>query len=377
MKIERIEIYGTHLPYAGGSYSLSGGRVYTGFDATYARILTNTGLEGWGETTPFGATYIAADAATARAALDTLAPALIGQDPRGCEGIYATMDEVMSGQRHAKTALDVACWDIAGKAANLPAYMLLGGMQDADAPIPMISSIPTDTPDEMRRNIAQHRQAGFIGHSIKIGASESEGGPALDAERITKCLADRNQGEWFLADANGGMKPEQLKRLFALLPSGLDFVLEAPCASWAETKTIRHTCPYPMLLDELVQTEADIISLIKDDVADGVGLKISKQGGLTPSRKQRDIALAAGLVISVQETVGSEIAFAALLHLAAATPRSHLRCALDTRSMVAKSVAQFDAPIINGGALPPAVPGLGVAVNLEALGKPLAVYGAD
>ena len=45
--------------------------------------------------------------------------------------------------------------------------------------------------------------------------------------------------------------------------------------------------------------------------------------------------------------------------------------------MVAKSVAQFDAPIINGGALPPAVPGLGVAVNVEALGKPLAVYGAD
>ena len=79
-----------------------------------------------------------------------------------------------------------------------------------------------------------------------------------------------------------------------------------------------------MLLDELIETEADIISLIKHDVADGVGLKISKQGGLTPSRKQRDIALAAGLVI-VQE-IGSEIAFAALLHMAAATPRHSLRC---------------------------------------------------
>ena len=231
MKIARIEIYGTHLPYAGGSYGLSGGRSYTGFDATYARVITDTGLEGWGETTPFGATYIAADATTARAALDTLAPALIGQDPRACDAIYGAMDAVMRGQRHAKTALDVACWDIAGKAANLPVYTLLGGQQGMteNTPIPVISSIPTDTPDEMRRNIERHRQAGFIGHSIKIGAAEEDGGPALDAERISVCLADRRPGEWFLADANGGMRPEQLRRLFALLPDGLDFVVEAPC----------------------------------------------------------------------------------------------------------------------------------------------------
>ena len=379
MKIARIEIYGTHLPYAGGSYGLSGGRSYTGFDATYARVITDTGLEGWGETTPFGATYIAADATTARAALDTLAPALIGQDPRACDAIYGAMDAVMRGQRHAKTALDVACWDIAGKAANLPVYTLLGGQQAMaeNTPIPVISSIPTDTPDEMRRNIGRHRQAGFIGHSIKIGAAEEDGGPALDAERISVCLADRRPGEWFLADANGGMRPEQLRRLFALLPAGLDFVVEAPCASWAETMSIRKACPYPMLLDELIETEADIISLIKHDVADGVGLKISKQGGLTPSRKQRDIALAAGLVISVQETVGSEIAFAALLHMAAATPRHSLRCALDTRAMVSKSVAAFDAPIIQGGVTPPNLPGLGIKVDIKTMGAPLAVYGAS
>ena len=50
-------------------------------------------------------------------------------DPRACDAIYGAMDAVMRGQRHAKTALDVACWDIAGKAANLPVYTLLGGQQ--------------------------------------------------------------------------------------------------------------------------------------------------------------------------------------------------------------------------------------------------------
>ena len=46
-----------------------------------------------------------------------------------------------------------------------------------NTPIPVISSIPTDTPDEMRRNIGR-QTAGFIGHSIKIGAAEEDAGPA-------------------------------------------------------------------------------------------------------------------------------------------------------------------------------------------------------
>ncbi|MCT7655998.1 hypothetical protein MBH78_18065 [Oceanimonas sp. NS1] len=48
MKITRIELYQVDLPYAGGVYHLSGGREYRSFDATMVRILTDTGLEGWG-----------------------------------------------------------------------------------------------------------------------------------------------------------------------------------------------------------------------------------------------------------------------------------------------------------------------------------------
>lgn len=372
MKISRIEIYTADLPYAGGSYALSGGRVFTSFGATFARIITDTGLEGWGESTPFGATYIAADAMSVRSGLHQLAPALLGMDPRAHDVIYDKMDAVMTGQRHVKTALDVACWDIAGKAAGLPVYMLLGGLRSPH--IPVISSIPTDTPEAMRGHVQKMRDAGFTGHSIKIGASMADGGPALDAARIIACLDERQPGEWFLADANGGMQPEGLMRLFNLLPSGLDFVLEAPCASWADTMRLRPHCPYPILLDELIQTEADLIQAVSTNLADGVGLKISKQGGLTTSRRQRDIASAAGMVISVQETVGSEVAFAALLHMAAATPSHLLRCALDTRSMVSASVAKFDAPISNGGTTPPELPGLGIEIDRLALGAPVAVF---
>jgi L-alanine-DL-glutamate epimerase-like enolase superfamily enzyme len=62
MKIVRIELYQVHLPYSGSVYRLSGGREYTGFDSCITRVLTDNGIEGWGESTPFGSTYIAAHA---------------------------------------------------------------------------------------------------------------------------------------------------------------------------------------------------------------------------------------------------------------------------------------------------------------------------
>lgn len=373
MRISSIDVYQVDLPYSGGTYRLSQGRTFDSFDATIVRLTTECGLTGWGESTPFGASYIAAHARGVRAGLDELAPAVLGLDPRLFDRINDAMNRALLGHNHAKCPLDVACWDIAGKAAGLAVCDLLGGR--IEQPVPLISSIPSDTPEAMRAHVASMRQQGFIGHSVKIGASEAEGGPALDSERLTACLADRRPGEWFLADANGGMVPEQVLRLLNLLPDGLDFVLEAPCASWRETMSVRQRTSIPILLDELVQTDDDLMTAIAQDACDGVGLKISKQGGLTPSCRQRAIAQAAGLITSIQDTVGSEIAFAAVLHMAQSTPRNMLRCALDTRSMVEKPIAEFDAPVRKGGATSPNLPGLGVEPDMAKLGEPVAHYG--
>ena len=120
-----------------------------------------------------------------------------------------------------------------------------------------------------------------------------------------------------------------------------------------------------------MQTEADLIHAIANDTFDGVGLKVSKQGGITQMIRQRTIAAAAGLVMSIQDTVGSEISFAAILHIAQSTPPALLRCALDPRAMVDRSVAAFDAPVANGGAAAPQEPGLGVTPDLAVLGAPV------
>ena len=374
MKINKIELFELHLPYAQGSYALSGGRVYTGFDSVVTCLTADDGTEGWGESTPFGPNYIAAHARGARAGIEEIAPHLIGRDPRAVDRINDAMDEALLGHNHAKSALDLACWDLFGKSVNLPVCTLLGGATGDR--LPVISSIYAGTPEAMRARVAAHRDLGYLGHSIKVGASEVEGGPALDAERITAALADRRPGEYFIVDANGGLIPETALRMLRALPESLDFVLEAPCATWRETLSLRQRCNVPIILDELAQDDGDIAQLVAQDVADGVGLKISKAGGLTHARRHRDICRAAGLTVSVQDTVGSTLSAASIFHMGATVPRHLLRCVLDPRDMVTLQTGVFDAPIENGGVLPPDAPGLGVTVNRDLLGPTVATWEA-
>ncbi|MCA1184927.1 MULTISPECIES: mandelate racemase/muconate lactonizing enzyme family protein [unclassified Saccharopolyspora] len=373
MRIAKIDLYQVDLPYSGGVYALSGGRTYESFDASIVRITCDDGTEGWGESTPFGSTYVAAHAAGVRAGVAELAPALLGRDPRAVDRIGDVMDDVLVGHPHAKTPLDVACWDAFGKSVGLPVCALLGGSWDV--PMPMISSIHAGEPEEMRRRVADHRARGYRGHSIKIGALDGEGGPALDAERIAACLADRRAGEYFVVDANCGLLPETALRMIRLLPEGLDFTLEAPCATWRETASLRRRCPVPIVVDELAQADGDLAHLVAADVADGIGLKISKAGGLTPSRRHRDLCRAAGLTASVQDTVGSDIAFATILHLGATVPPRLLRCVLNCADMVTRRTADSGARIIGGRVLPGTAPGLGIEVDREVLGAPIASWG--
>jgi len=372
MRIAAIDVFQVDLPYSGGVYRLSGGREYTSFDATIVRLTADDGTEGWGESTPFGSNYIAAHALGVRAGIEELAPTLLGRDPRQVDRVNDLIDATLTGHHHVKSPIDVACWDLFGKSVGMPVCELLGG--STGDRLATISSIGNGTPEDMQRRVAEFRELGYRGHSIKIGAAAAEGGPALDAERVRACLADRQVGEFFLLDANGGMTPESALRLLALLPNEIDVVLEAPCATWRETKSLRQRCHLPIILDELVDDDASVIHAISEDVADGIGLKITKNGGLTKGRRHRDLCRAAGMTMSVQDTWGSEIAFAAIVHLAQTVPASLLRCVLDLRDVSPIVTAAFDAPVVDGGVRAPNEPGLGVHPDLAVLGEPVASW---
>ena len=101
-----------------GSYKWSGGNAVAVFDSTIVAISTDAGITGYGEVCPLGAAYLPAYAAGARTGIAELAPQLIGLDPTEVGVVHRLMNQRMRGHPYVKSAIDVACWDILGKACG-------------------------------------------------------------------------------------------------------------------------------------------------------------------------------------------------------------------------------------------------------------------
>lgn len=367
VKIARIDVYQVDLPYSGGVYHLSGGRTYKEFDGTIVKITTNTGIVGYGESTPFGATFIASHALGVRAGIAEIAPHLIGLDPRDVDRINDTMDAALVGHLHAKTAIDVACWDVFGKSVGLPVCKLLGGSTGAN--LSLMASLPVADAENTKKIVAEARAKGFTGYSVKIGEN-----PVSDAARIAAALSEKQENEYFSIDANSSMTVETSLRLLRLLPASLDFILESPCATNRETESLRRRTNVAILCDELLSDERSAIEIVANDAAEAFNLKISKVGGLTRARRIRDIAVAVGYSIVTQDCCGSDIAFAAIVHLAQTIPERHLRPVLDTRAMHIPKTADVDYDNGAGLVQAPNAPGLGLRPRLDVLGDAVASY---
>jgi D-galactarolactone cycloisomerase len=129
MKITAVETYWTQIPYdMGGTPASLSGINSQGMNTVWLRVMTDQGIDGWGEA--FGH----AAAAASLTVLNTqLAPAVLGQDARDIAGLRDRLGRAWhsSGRNgphvFALSALDIALWDIAGKAANQPLWRLLGG----------------------------------------------------------------------------------------------------------------------------------------------------------------------------------------------------------------------------------------------------------
>jgi D-galactarolactone cycloisomerase len=129
MRITSVETYWTQTPFdMGGKPAAMAGLNWQGMNTVWLRVRTDLGIDGWGEAFGHGT------AAGSLAILDTqLAPALLGQDARDIAGLRERLAKAFhlygcNGPHvFALSALDIALWDIAGKAANLPLWRLLGG----------------------------------------------------------------------------------------------------------------------------------------------------------------------------------------------------------------------------------------------------------
>ncbi len=118
--------------HAGGPFAVSGGRVSTEQDATVVRVETGDGLVGWGEQCVFTPSFLPGYGPSTRAVLEPLGRSILGADPRAVELVYARMDAAIRGSAYAKSALDIACWDLFGKATGRRVADLLGGARQEE-----------------------------------------------------------------------------------------------------------------------------------------------------------------------------------------------------------------------------------------------------
>jgi L-alanine-DL-glutamate epimerase-like enolase superfamily enzyme len=150
----------------------------------------------------------------------------------------------------------------------------------------------------------------------------------------------------------------------------LDVYIEQPCASYAECLSIRRRTARPFILDEVVTGPEMLVRGLNDDAMDIINLKISKVGGLTKARLMRDLCVASGIPMTIEDTWGGDIVTAAIAHLAQSTPEEFCFSATDFNSYGSRTIADHAPQRVNGFIKAPDGVGLGILPHIESFGAP-------
>ena len=367
MKITRIRVFKTHLPYVGGAYRWGAGNVIATAITAVVVIDTDAGISGCGEFCPCGENYMAAHSEGVEAIARLPVPVLIGQDPRQVGRIEALMDATVQGHGYAKAPFDAACWDIFGKATGQPVWLLMGGKLCDGAP--MYRVVPQKGLEETKSEMAAHRGAGYGQFQIKVGADW-----VMDIDRIRETVPLLQPGEKVFVDANQGWRVDDAIRV-ARATRDLDFVLEQPCGTYDECQQVRRVAEQPMKLDECVTDLRMAQRIVADRGAEICCLKISNLGGLSKARRVRDFLVENRIPVVCEDTWGGQITTAAVAHFATSTPADYLINATDLMNYNTRNTGVGGPATEHGKLYATDTPGLGVEPDFDSLGAAVAVYG--
>jgi cis-L-3-hydroxyproline dehydratase len=364
VKISSVDVFGYELRYRHGSYVMSGGRTIDALASTVVRIRTDDGGEGFGETCPLGPVYLPAFAEGARAALRELAPALVGLDPTNLALVGEAMDRALRGHAYAKSALDVACWDLLGRTSGQPVATLLGGLRQEY--YPLYVAVPLGPAEAMVEHVRGLISEGIHRFQLKLGADPHE-----DAARVEAVVETTGDGEIVIADANGGYRLQDAIVAARLLENLPRTFYEQPCASLEECLYVRRLTTLPMILDESITDVHSLLRAFTQNGMEAINLKVSKVGGLTRAKLVRDLAEQLGLRLTIEDTWGGDLATAAVSHLAGSTSPEALFTVSFMNDWTLEHVAGYRPRSEHGVGRTPTGPGLGVEVDVELLAEPL------
>ncbi|MEM7250580.1 MAG: mandelate racemase/muconate lactonizing enzyme family protein [Pseudomonadota bacterium] len=365
--ITRIEVYGYDLSYRYGQYVMSGGQVVSSLPSTVVRIIAGNGAEGFGEVCPLGPLYLASHGEGARAALRQIAPALIGCDPTNLNAIHDAMNASLRGHDYAKSAVDIACWDLMGHTLGCDVATLLGGRQQES--FPLYKAVPLGPAEEMRDYVIARRAEGIKRFQLKLGAD-----PFEDAERVRQIVDVTQSDEFIVADANGGWRLQDAMIAARLLEPYHRVFFEEPCRTLEECLYVRQHTTLPMVLDEVITDVNTLVRAHQANAMEAINLKISKFGGLTGSKLVRDLTDQLGLRVTIEDTWGGDLVSAAVSHLTASTKANQVLTASFMNDWTNEHIAGYSPRSRDGMGAAPTGPGLGVTVEVDQLGSPLSVF---
>ena len=366
MKIERIRAWQVDLPLHEGSYKWSGGKSVEVFDSTIVAVETDAGVTGYGEVCPLGPFYLAAYGEGVRAGIRELGPHLIGMDPTRLGEINDRMDRALKGHAYVKTGIDMACWDILGKVAGLPACVLLGGRHGDD--FVLYRAISQESPERMAEKVAAYREEGYRRFQLKVGSD-----PVEDIARIRMVASVLEPSDILVADANTGWLRHEAARVIRAVRD-IDVYIEQPCLSYEHCVSIRQRTSLPFILDENIDGIDALLRAYSDKAMDVINLKISKVGGLSKARLIRDLCVSLNIPMTIEDSWGGDIITAAIAHLAHSTPERCRFSATDFNSYVTVHNATGSPVREAGSMVAGSAPGLGIEPEFDQLGAPVATY---
>ncbi len=180
----------------------------------------------------------------------------------------------------------------------------------------------------MAESVTGYRAEGYRRFQLKVG-----GDVETDIERIRAVAGVLQRGDVLIADANTGWLQHEALRVIRAVRD-VDVYIEQPCASYEECLAVRRHCEHPFVLDESIDGLGPLLRGHADGAMDVVNLKISKLGGLTPTRLARDLCARLGIAMTIEDSWGGDVTTAAIAHLAHSTPSELLFSATDFNSYV-------------------------------------------